>query len=169
MKKIVHDLENAITQNNYFELQRVRTPIWNYVKLACLSFMRMNCDAQISKIFEVPLLHHKIPILKLLTKNFFFQSLSLLGSVGTVESLSLSILKCVWIIFLSMTFLQFLKMLQKCGQMQYLPIIAQIWYNGWTVKMLIELLVLMLKQVIFCFLSFLYLNEQNSTWKSNCD
>ena len=95
MKKIVHDFENAITQNNYFELQRVRTPIWNHVTLACFSFIRMNCDAQISKIFRSTSFAPQNPDIETLTKNFFFQSLSLLGSVGTVESLSLSILKCV--------------------------------------------------------------------------
>lgn len=79
MKKIVHDFENAITQNNYFELQRVRTPIWNYVKLACLSFIRMNCDAQISKIFQSTSFAPQNPDIETSDKKLFFSKFKSAG------------------------------------------------------------------------------------------
>ena len=52
LKTIDQDFKNAIASRNDLEFRRIRVPIWNYVKLVCPSFRRMNCDAQFSEIFR---------------------------------------------------------------------------------------------------------------------
>ena len=59
-----------------------------------------------------------------------------------------------------MTFLCFVRVQLKGGQMQFFPIIALIWRNAYTVRMHVELIVL-----FFGYRTISIYDEKNSVWK----